>query len=589
MAYIDKHGVEFSNDRKTLIKCPKDFHGEYVIPNCVTTIGYGAFRDCTSLTSVTIPNSVTSIGAEAFYECSSLTSVTIPNSVTSIGDGAFYGCSGLTSITLPNSITSIGKYAFCGCSGLTSLKIGNGITSIGDYAFVDCSSLISVHISDVAAWCAISFTDFVANPLYYAHELYLNGTLVTDLVIPSSVTSIGKYAFGGCSGLTSVTIPNSVTSIGDWAFYECSSLASVTIPNSVTNIGENAFYECGGLTSVTIPNSVTSIGAEAFRDCISLTSVTIPNSVTSIGRNAFYNVANIIYNGEAGRATNSPWGARYRNGYTDDKITYAGETKTKLVVCSRNVNGDLVIPSSVTSIGNDAFYGCRDLTSVTIPNSVTNIGENAFYGCSGLQKIIIPKGQKERFIKMDGLKELEQFCVEEEDIINEKAAIRRLLYKNNIPYFFHFTSRKNLASIRKHGGLYSWLYLTKHEIPIPVQGGGELSRGLDRYNGIADYVHLSFCESHPMAYHHKQSGEDIVVLKISIEVALLADTKFSDMNAVDSKCRCEQGLQGLKLVNFAATKEKFLTNDNPLFKYKQAEILVKTHVPLEYILNIDEF
>ena len=192
-------------------------------------------------------------------------------------------------------------------------------------------------------------------------------------------------------------------------------------------------------------------------------------------------------------------------------------------------------------------------------------------------------------MQMDGLKGLEQFCIEKEDIIDERVAIRRLLYKNNIPYFYHFTSRKNLASIREHGGLYSWLYLTKHEIPIPVQGGGELSRGLDRYNGIADYVHLSFCESHPMAYHHKQSGEDIVVLKISIEVALVADTKFSDMNAVDSKCRCEQGLQGLKLVNFAATKEKFLTNDNPLFKYKQAEILVKTHVPLEYILNIDEF
>ena len=230
----------------------------------VTTIGEKAFRDCSGLTSLTIPNSVTSIGNDAFSYCSGLTSVTIPNSVTSIGKGAFYDCRGLTSVTIPNSVTSIGGAAFLGCDDLTS-----------------------VHISDIAAWCKISFDNDNSNPLYNAHHLFLNGSEVKNLVIPNSVTSIGNCAFSGCSGLTSVTIPNSVTSIGEGAFYDCSGLTSVTIPNSVTSIGDWPFYNCSGLTSVTIPNSVTSIGVSAFHDCSGLTSVTIPNSVTSIGRLAF--------------------------------------------------------------------------------------------------------------------------------------------------------------------------------------------------------------------------------------------------------------------------------------------------------------
>ena len=142
-------------------------------------------------------------------------------SVTSIGKSAFYDCKGLTSVTIPNSVTSIGESAFEGCSGLTSVTIPNSVESIGYFAFNGCLRLTSVHISDIAAWCNIDFEDDVSNPLSYAHHLYLNGEEVKDLVIPNSVTSIGRDAFAGCSGLTSVTIPNSVTSIGRYAFYEC--------------------------------------------------------------------------------------------------------------------------------------------------------------------------------------------------------------------------------------------------------------------------------------------------------------------------------------------------------------------------------
>ena len=206
----------------------------------------------------------------------------------------------------------LGDYAFWGCSGLTNLTLPSGVTSIGNSAFSGCSGL-------------------------------------TSLTLPSSVTWIGSYAFSGCSGLTSLTIPSGITSIGDDAFYGCSGLTSLPLPSGVTSISSYAFYGCSGLTSLTIPSGVTSISDCAFSGCSGLTSLTIPSSVTSIGESAFEGCSGLT---------------------------------------------SLTIPSSVTSIGRAAFAGCSGLTSIyAYLEKIPVLGSNVFYGCDAKNcTVYVPTG-----------------------------------------------------------------------------------------------------------------------------------------------------------------------------------------------------
>lgn len=186
------------------------------------------------------------------------------------------------------SVTNIGLNAFDDCAVLTSVTIPSSVTFIDNHAFKGCSGLTSVHISDLEAWCGITFDNFQdSNPLIHAHHLFLNGEEIKDLVIPNNVKSISNNAFTGCSGLTSVTIPNDLTYIGEYAFHGCTSLTTFVIPDSVTSICQHTFSGCSGLTSVIIPSSVTSIRNYVFYGCNSLTSITIPSGVIYIGEGAF--------------------------------------------------------------------------------------------------------------------------------------------------------------------------------------------------------------------------------------------------------------------------------------------------------------
>ncbi len=186
----------------------------FTIPQCVTSIGDGAFSFCRELTTIIIPESITRIGEYAFEGCVNLAGITIPNGVTSIEDYTFSACMRLTTITIPETVTSIGSLAFCNCEGLGSIKLPNGVKSIGDYAFKDCKSLRSI-------------------------------------TIPNGVTSIGRSMFEGCIELTSIVLPHHVTNIGKNAFSGCSALKSVSLSNLVTSIEDAAFKNCTSLESIT--------------------------------------------------------------------------------------------------------------------------------------------------------------------------------------------------------------------------------------------------------------------------------------------------------------------------------------------------
>ena len=280
---------------------------QFTIADGTLSIGSSAFRDNTALKSIVIPEGVTSIGNHAFFGCSALESVVLPASLTSIGRYAFFGCKALKSLVLPENVVSIGTYAFYQCSALTSVTFGSKIRTIYNGAFNNCTNLKTVQISDLAAWCNIEFGMENSNPLTLdGANLYVGNQVITELVIPEGVTSIGDYAFFG-TNFRSVTIPDSVASIGyaafsgsaierlvlnaaliDYsAFSNCTSLTSVTFKDGVHYINDSAFENCTALSSVTFGNGLLSVGDEAFRHT-AVKNITLPASLRSIESTAFY-------------------------------------------------------------------------------------------------------------------------------------------------------------------------------------------------------------------------------------------------------------------------------------------------------------
>ncbi len=235
-----------------LISCCKNT----VIPNSVITIGEYAFASCTDLTNIEIPNSVTTIGDYAFFYCTGLNNIEIPNSVTTIGDYAFYNCTGLNNIEIPNSVTTIGEHAFDNCTGLNILTIGNSVSSIGNFAFNQCNNLISVNLPN-------SVTNIGAQAFYGCSKLtdLTIGNSVTIIGYeafgatawynnqPDGLVYAGLVAYkykGTMNTNTSLTLKSGTKGIASQAFSNCRNLTSIGIPSSVTTIGSYAFINCTG-------------------------------------------------------------------------------------------------------------------------------------------------------------------------------------------------------------------------------------------------------------------------------------------------------------------------------------------------------
>ena len=385
----------------------KKWTGTLSIPSGVTSIGQRAFYYCSGLTgTVTIPSGVTSIEDYTFYYCSGLSKIDLPSGLKTIGENAFERCTKWTgTLSIPSGVTSIGQRAFYYCSGLTgTVTIPSGVTSIENSTFYYCSGLSKIDLPSGLK----TIGEYAFN-----HCTKWTGTLS----IPSGVTSIGQRAFYYCSGLTGVTIPEGVTSIEDHTFYHCSGLSKIDLPSGLKTIGESAFESCSGWTgTLSIPSGVTSIGDSAFESCSSLTSVTIPGSVETIGGSAFSGCTKLasvtIQNGVesigigafgATNLTSLKIPASVTNIVGDNPFIYGGPTLSSFKPTAINVDSSnsfysssggvlfnkdktiilayphgktatsYTIPSTVKTIGGDAFDRCDNLTSITIPSSVTTI------------------------------------------------------------------------------------------------------------------------------------------------------------------------------------------------------------------------
>ena len=280
-AFIDEWGAKYSKDGRKLLKVPKELSGAYPVKEGTRIICNGAFWHCSSLAEIVIPASVTSIGGLAFSGCGSLSSIVIPPSITSIGEGAFGGCGFLSSIVIPDSVTNIGNGAFNNCASLQYLSIPKSVICLNGNPFADWNGRLECLSPNFIYEDDVLFCKGKSKIISFRNKN------IESYVIPSSVTSIGDWAFCGCSSLSDIVIPSSVTRIGNSVFRGCSSLSDIVIPSSVTSIGDRAFKDFCSLSSIVIPDSVTSIGCSAFYDCGSRSSIVIPSSVTSIGDSAF--------------------------------------------------------------------------------------------------------------------------------------------------------------------------------------------------------------------------------------------------------------------------------------------------------------
>lgn len=383
------------------------------IPNSVTSIGNSVFSYCSGLFSATLPQSVKIINDWLFSDCTNLTYVSFGDSVSYIGGCAFDFCSKLRSISIPSTVTTIGNSAFRGCSSLSSIVIPKSTTEMGLSVLARCTNLTSIQVED-------------GNPRYDSRD-NCNAVIETSsntliagcqtTSIPNTVITIGELAFEGY-GNKSIKIPTSIITIGASAFSRSENLESIVIPNSVTQVGSMAFYGCNRLTKVTIGSSVVNLDF-AFPYLTSITSITClamspPQCSGYSGfENSVYSNAILQVPAEAinDYRTTSPWSSFKNiqsldlNRFEVDGIYYHALGASTVSVTYKDTNyntysGEVVIPKTISydktynvvGIDGFAFRDSRTLTAITIPESITLIGENAFYGCNNLASISVESG-----------------------------------------------------------------------------------------------------------------------------------------------------------------------------------------------------
>ena len=379
--------------------------------------GDSHYKECTFCETQTEYEAHDCVGGKCVV-CGSNCRVTSGNELTLVytDNGASYTVSGYTgvgdTVIIPDThngkpVSAIAEGVFSGLKTIKCVTIPKNMTHVGKDAFLNCSGLQAVHISDIAKWCAISFSNRDSNPLYYSHSLYLENEEITELNIPSGVTSIGNYAFIGGWGFKKINIPDGVTTIGGNTFTSCRGITTLVIPDSVTHIHTSAFFDCNDLVSVTLGAGVEYVSDTTFIDCYKMVEV--------INRSSLVIEAGSVDYGKVGLYALEVHFGPSRLIYEGDYIFYQFENKNYLVAYTgressptlpESFNGEsyeiyeyafyrhyyltkIVIPEGVTSVGQKVFSQCRNLREVEIPTTLTAIGKEAFYVCNKLTSVRI--------------------------------------------------------------------------------------------------------------------------------------------------------------------------------------------------------
>ncbi len=354
-------------------------YNNYTYP--VTSIGTSAFEGCSNLQSVTLPSSITTIGTDAFYACVKLGDINLPEGLTTINLRAFYNCH-LDTVIIPSTVTSIGNSAFKGnpTKSIVWKPANCSIGSDSDAPFYSTTSQVT----------SFTFAEGVETVPSYICK---NMNLLDTIVLPSSVKSLGQCAFMNCSKLKSINLPVTQKTLPVSFFEGCTSLESIELPATLTTISTDAFYGCTKLAHVNLHEGLTTIGLRAFSGC-KLDSIVIPSTVTSIGNAAFKGnpTKSIVWKPKTCSIGSDDSAPFYSTSSQVTSFVFGDSVQVIPAYLCKYMNqlDSIVIPPTVTSIGQSAFMYCSKLKSFTFPQGIKTVATSVLEGCTALEEVFIP-------------------------------------------------------------------------------------------------------------------------------------------------------------------------------------------------------
>lgn len=418
-AFVTVDGVTYTADMTKVVYCDKDKAGAYTMPETVTKIASGAFRNCTELTDVTVSNKVTAITYEDFANCTSLANVSMPETVESIDAGAFRKCTNLTSLDIPAQTTSIDYMAFT-YSGIKDAGTLDSVETIGARAFastplesINFTDALSVIDRQAFARTALKSVDLPDSLIEIAYQAFYKSAL-TEITIPDSVVILGEEAFMNNANLTSAVIGSGVEEIEASAFGGCSKLSTVDVRGTNVTVGRGAFANTavsdinsenlGNIGSfafvgtkikdLNLTDGVTAIEYKAFESCTDLADIDMPESIESVAGHAFDKTT--WYNGQESGVTylgSVLYDTKGKLAFDTELLVKAGTTVLADVAFEHQTGlKSVTLPEGLTRIGVGTFFGCYNMTEINIPGTVTSVGKYAFRNCESLTTINVADG-----------------------------------------------------------------------------------------------------------------------------------------------------------------------------------------------------